>query len=82
MPLNAGNVRDVLMACVIVASLYGLIRVPRYHHEVQSRAEIRINLGEKTRSWRRSASSQASMEVQQDSAIFAHVKFRSERRHW
>lgn len=81
-PINTGNVRDVLIACVIVASWYGLIRLPRYHDEVRSRVEIRVNRSEKTRSWRRSASSQAGMEVQQNSVVFSHVKFRSERLHW
>jgi hypothetical protein len=82
-PINMGNVRDVLIAGIIVASLYGLIRLPHYHAEVRPSGEIRwhTNLGEKGS--RRPPSSKAAIEqVQQDCLSFSHVKIRSEQQHW
>ncbi|MBV8773110.1 MAG: hypothetical protein JO166_12400 [Deltaproteobacteria bacterium] len=81
-PLDSGNLRDFVLACVIGVSFYALVRLPHYDNEIWSRMKIcqHVYLGEKKTRWGVSTSSQAGKEEVQQESPLAQVKFRPERR--
>ena len=48
-PIDSGNLRDCLIACLIVVSCYMPVRFFHYHDQLWSRVKIheRVDLGEK-----------------------------------
>jgi hypothetical protein len=72
-PIDSGNVRDFLIACVIACSVCGLIRRFHYNHEGWQRLEIHqsVDLGEKTGLRRQPVSSRGHGKAQQDALVFS-----------
>jgi hypothetical protein len=85
-PIDSGNLRDLLIAGVIVASLYGLIRVSHDHDEVWPGVEIHQHLKMGGNGGRIDGRllhlAPSRSRSSPESVVFSHLKFRSERRHW
>jgi hypothetical protein len=88
-PIDSGNLRDCLIACLIVVCCYTPIRLFHYHDQLWPRVKIhqRVNLGEKRvpRHYRACSGRSPLMfrdasDCDGNSVVFSHVKFPPERR--
>ena len=88
-PIDSGNLRDCLIACLIVVCCYTPIRLFHYHDQLWPRAKIqhRVDAGEKKVQPHYHACCGRSSLMFRDpsdrdwnSVVFSHVKFPPERR--
>jgi hypothetical protein len=88
-PIDSGNLRDCLIACLIIVCCYTPIRLFHYHDQLWPRVKIqhRVDAGEKKVQPHYHACCGRSSLMFRDpsdrdwnSVVFSHVKFPPERR--